>query len=497
MKRTFLTIFLLISIQLVEAQVIVPSDKPNVTQKLQLKRGYGMFMHFGVNTFAGVEWSDGSLPATMYHPTALDCDQWVKVARDAGFRYVILTTKHHDGFCLWDSQFTTYDVASSPVKTDVVAAVAKACKKYDIGFALYYSLWDRHEPSYKSKDFSNYVDYMINQLTELFTNYGPICELWFDGSWDRPVKDWELDRVYRAVKKLQPNCAIGTNLTIVQKEGENNLVIPDLMTVDNKYVVQYFPTDFRLWDPNIAHLKDKKQYMHQGESYYLPFEHTICLSKEWTWFQKPNPGPTRDLDELEQLFNWTTSNNNVLVVNVPPDTTGQLTEQDANAVILLGKRLGIKKNRPLPKNDRIISLSAEANATSVWENNISDWGAKMAVDGGMRTRWASSEIKSELVVKLNPNESFNKIAIFEYQDVQKSNDPTDIFSTYRVNRIQSYTIDILVKDQWKTIYSDNRTMGDCKVIRFPGIYKTSEIRLRILKATAPPSIYEFNVIHTK
>lgn len=114
------------------------------------------------------------------------------MARDAGFRYVLLVTKHHDGFCLWDSRYTTYDVASSPVKTDVVKAVSDACKKYGLQFAIYYSLWDRHEPVYQNADFGEYIDYMSNQLTELLTNYGPVCEVWFDGGWDKKPEEWRL-----------------------------------------------------------------------------------------------------------------------------------------------------------------------------------------------------------------------------------------------------------------------------------------------------------------
>ena len=151
-----------------------------------------MFIHFGINTFGETEWSDGSIPVGKYNPTKLDCDQWVRVARDAGFRYVLLTTKHHEGFCLWDSKYTDYDVASSPVKTDVVAEVSKACKKYGLEFAIYYSLWDRKDPSYKEKDPEKYIDYMCNQLTELLTDYGPVCELWFDGGWDRKSGGWSL-----------------------------------------------------------------------------------------------------------------------------------------------------------------------------------------------------------------------------------------------------------------------------------------------------------------
>jgi alpha-L-fucosidase len=304
------------------AQPISPSDKPNKTQQLLIDRGYGMFIHFGVNTFTDQEWSDGKILVEKYNPTKLDCDQWVRVARDAGFRYVLLTTKHHDGFCLWNSKFTDYDVASSPVKTDVVAEVSKACKKYGLKFAVYYSLWDRHEPLHNDPDPQKYVQYMKNQLTELLTNYGEVVELWFDGGWAKKQNDWGLDQLYTLVKRLQPNCAVGVNHTIVYEEGQRKFVIPDDMITDNKYYFQYFPGDFRLWDPQIAHLADKKQYLHNGQSYYMPFEHTICISKPWSWFQKSKPVPARSLDELEELFYWCTANQNALVIDIPPGPSG-------------------------------------------------------------------------------------------------------------------------------------------------------------------------------
>lgn len=283
-------------------QIIQPSTSPNDIQKKMMDRGYGMFITYGINTFNEIEWSDGSLPVESYNPTQLDCDQWIRVARDAGFRYILLTTKHHDGFCLWDSKYTDYDVASTPVKTDVVAEVAKACKKYGLVFAVYYSLWNRKEPSYKDENKEKYVDYMCNQLTELLTNYGKVCEVWFDGGWNRKVKDWNLERVYRLIKRLQPDCAVGVNHTIVLKEGSRKFALPDSMIVNDKYYFQYFPSDFRLWDPKIAHKADKKQYLHEGKSYYLPFEHTICINKQWNWCQKKDDRPVRDLDELEELF---------------------------------------------------------------------------------------------------------------------------------------------------------------------------------------------------
>lgn len=152
--RLTLSILFFLSLTILNTRV---SNAQSVSpaQLTQVKRGYGMFIHFGLNTFNQVEWSDGTLPVSSYRPDRLDPDSWVKTAKEAGFKYVILITKHHDGFCLWDSKFTSYDVASSPVKTDVIAGVAKACKKYGIELGLYYSLWDRHEPAHSDKRYWN------------------------------------------------------------------------------------------------------------------------------------------------------------------------------------------------------------------------------------------------------------------------------------------------------------------------------------------------------
>lgn len=473
------------------AQIIVPATKPNLAQNEMIKRGYGMFIHFGINTFNNTEWSDGSLPVSSYNPTNLDPDQWVRTAKEAGFRYVLLVTKHHDGFCLWDSKYTTYDVASSPVKTDVVKAVSDACKKYGIKFAIYYSLWDRHEPSYKDKDPQKYINYMLSQLTELFTNYGTIGELWLDGGWDRKPSDWGIDQIYSLVKKINPACAVSVNHTIVNEEGKRDFTVPADMTEDNKYFFQYFPSDFRLWDPKIITKFDKKQYLHEGKSYYLPFEHTLCISKRWNWFEKTQQLPTRDLDELEELFYWCTENDNCLVINVPPDQTGRIREYVANTAIDLGKRLNLSLNSPLPKNGRFISLNRPVTASSVSNEKNKNYEGNSINDGKMDSRWLAADTLASVEIELDPSESFNKVSIFEYQDTKKL---PDGFSEIRIPRIQQYSIDILQSGGWKTIYLGDEPMSDCKVIKFPVSYKAGKLRFKVLKATAPPSIYELSVI---
>ena len=332
---------------------------------------------------------------------------------------------------------------------------------------------------------------MCKQLTELLTNYGPVCELWFDGGWDRAVKDWNLPRVYKLIKKIQPHCAVGVNHTIVLKEGERKFALPDSMVVDNKYYFQYFPSDFRLWDPKIAHKQDKKQYLYAGKSYYVPFEHTICISKYWSWFGKKDPQPCRDLDELEELFYWCTDNQNTLVMNIPPDQTGRIREHEANTIISLGKRLGLSSGKPLPTNGVFRSLNAPVTASSFVTDKDGVHEGSQAVDGGMQTYWASKDTTASLTITLNSQEAFNKLSIFECCDVEASEDG---FTNKRTNRIQAYRISILNDGEWKLIYVGDEPMGDCKVIKFPHAYQAEQIRLDILQASAPPRIYEFHVI---
>lgn len=464
-------------------------------------RGYGMFIHFGMNTFIDMEWSEGKEPATTYNPTELDCDQWVRTARDAGFRYVLLVTKHHDGFCLWDSAVTDYDVASSGNTTDVVRAVSDACRKYGLEFGVYYSLWDRHEPTYRSEDFGDYRKFMDVQLTELLTNYGDVCEIWFDGGWDRPADDWDIPHIYELVKSLQPDCAMGVNNSARFADDTSiyGSPTPDDMTGDKEIIFSYFPMDFRLKDPYVANWNDNKIYNIGGQDYYLPFEHTICLSKQWNWFQKERPMETRSIDELEELFYRMMANSNTLVINVPPDERGLIRQNEINTLMELRDRIGINKAGKKLKHNTLkhpISIGKACRASSEYDSE--EYGADKAFDGGVHKRWASAENLSPenaawLEVDLGPEKTFNRISIFEYMDEVVA---PDGFSRKRANRITDYSIDAFNNGRWETIYTSTEPMGDCKVINFATPQHAEKLRLDIRHATKAPSIYEFSVYDT-
>lgn len=460
---------------------------PSPGQSALIDRGYGMFMHFGVNTFNQKEWSDGKLPASSFNPTNLDCDQWIATAKEAGFRHVVLITKHHDGFCLWDSKYTDYDVASAPLKTDIVAEVSKACRKYGVKLGLYYSLWDRHEPSHNDKDPGRYVEFMKNQLSELLGNYGPVCELWFDGGWAKKDADWRIPEVYAHIKKLQPECQVTVNHTIAIPGKPGSIRQPgDYVKGDP---VRFWPVEFRTKDPNLVRSDDPKEFTTpDGKLHYLPFEHTICLSDRWNWFQKKDVVPARSVDELEELFYWCTANKNVLLVNVPPDQTGRLRENEREAVFALADRLGIRGgNKPLPVAPVNQAAGVPAEADSEWD---AQHAAAKAVDTDIEnSRWAANENQASLTLSPEKPFSFNRVALHEYAEFK---DLGDGFSRIRTYRTRAFTLDAWQDGKWETIHT-GKEIGAARVIRFPKMQTAAKLRLRVTEASGPPSILQFSV----
>lgn len=313
---------------------IQPSNGPNSVQKKMISRKYGMFITFGINTFHNEEWTDGTKPVASYAPCSIDTDSWVRTAKDAGMKYVIFTAKHHDGFCLWNSRHTVYSVMYSSDKTDVLASLSRSCKKYGVELGIYYSLWDRNwgngimrplKPPRMGEAAASYLHYMKKQLDELLAEYGPVCELWLDGGWVQPREIWSISELYRLTKKLQPNCAFGVNWTIGRP---GNPDCHELKPEEQKegYPIRYFPSDFRLGDPYLPTVPDPKCFSHGENSYYLPFESTVCLNDKW-FFNSTDQG-LKSVDELVSLYKQATAQNNIFVLNSPPNQEGKMPEQN-------------------------------------------------------------------------------------------------------------------------------------------------------------------------
>ncbi len=317
----------------------LPSERPNAYQKAQIERKYGMFIHFGINTFWDEEWTDGSKPASSYKPLQVDADQWISTARDAGMKYVILVSKHVDGFCLWNSQYTDYDVASSGNTTNVVEAVAKACKKYGVGLGIYYSLWDRHQNADLADTLLDgpYNVYVVNQIRELITitnRYTPIVELWLDAGWEKKRERWPIAEIYATVKSLAPQCQVGVNWSIGRPDNPD----PDsafLLPTQQKmgYPIRYFPSDFRMGDPYLPGNPDPKLFSHDGKLYYMPWETTVCISRKW--FYNTTDTVYKSVNELLNLYQIATAQDNILILDLPPDRSGRLRDKDRQLVFAL------------------------------------------------------------------------------------------------------------------------------------------------------------------
>lgn len=453
--------------------------KPTKGQRAMIERKYGMFLHFGMNTYLNEEWSDGKAPASTYNPPidiAEKAAGWVRNAKRAGMRSIVLTTKHHDGFCLWDSKYTDYDIANPAIKNkvDIVKAVSDACKKEGIAFSVYYSLWDRHEPIYMDSDKHAYIQYMKNQLQELMTNYGEVHELWFDGAWDRKAGDWYLPEVYEFVKKMQPNCQISTNWTI----GKHPV---DMHKGDS---IIYFPSDFRLWDPYLPTKNDPKIYTHNGKKYYLPFESTQTISVIGSWFNHPEDTTVRDVEDLEEIFYVSTANDNCLLLNIPPATNGEQNPKAIENINQLAKLLGIENGKKFPKKlkkPQSKTTNATAVASSVYKNDTLHNGAMYAVDSDVSTAWVAGDSLAWINVELGQKETFSRLFIIAGE-----------------NSIRKFTVEVEKNKLWVPVYESdilpetnlNSFMGyGILDFNLPESVTVDHFRINILQSNNRPSIY--------
>lgn len=457
-----------------------------LAQDLLRRRGYGMFIHFGVNTFNEIEWSDGTLPVASYRPTQLNPDGWIRLAKEAGFRHVVLVTKHHDGFCLWPTTSTDYSVGTSPVPRDVVGEVAAACRRHGVELGLYYSLWDRHEPSHDT-DTDAYVEYVLGHLRELLTGYGPVCELWFDGGWAKQPHEWRLAEVYDLVHQLQPACAVTVNHTTTKREDPTAIVNAEDAVAGDP--LKYWPVDFRTKDPSLVRLPDPVDYLTpDGATVSLPFEHTVCLSERANWFQKAQPVSPRSIDELEELFYWCTAQGNALLVNVPPGVDGRVSTADSEAVLQLADRLGIRDgSAALPAGLVDQAREASVRATSATDDAH---GAGAVVDGAPEaTWWEAAETPAELVLERPDGFRFDRVVIAEKCDETSLGDE---FSIVRTPRVTGFAIDALRDGSWTRVH-EGSVIGPVRVVRLPAPVEAEAVALRVTGSDGAPRIQRISL----
>ncbi|WP_195909263.1 alpha-L-fucosidase [Microlunatus sp. Gsoil 973] len=291
----------------------LPLIPPTPGQLAWQRQEFGVFFHFGVNTFAGLEWSDGTLDPSIFNPTRLDADQWVATAADAGARYVILTAKHHDGFCLWPTDTTDYSVRSSPWKDgtgDVVAEVMTAADKYGLGFGLYLSPWDRHAPCYP--DPVAYDRYYQDQLRELCTRYGTLSELWFDGAGSQG-REYDWVGIGEVINQTQPQAMIF------------NMGDPTIRWVGNEDGLASDPVDYVVTETDFSQYT--VQTTRLDRALYLPPECDVSIRKGWFWAEDDRP---KTLDHLLAVHYRSIGMGANLLLNLPPDNRGLIPEEDVD-----------------------------------------------------------------------------------------------------------------------------------------------------------------------
>ena len=313
-------------------------EPENGNQRMKLKDlekweklGYGMFLHFGMSTFDGDEFSKGDKPSTLYAPSNVNTDQWMKTARDAGVKYAVLTAKHVSGHCLWPSKYTDYHVGTSGNKTNVVSEFINSCHKYGIIPGLYYCSWDNHHLfGSKTPTFApgtafttqKYRDFQWNQLEELLTQFGKIGEVWIDIPGVLPRDSRQ--ELYNQIAIWQPDAIIMMNHGI----GDGS-----------EFKVNYaWPTDIIAIErflPNSL-TKHAKWRTIEGKKYYLPGEVCDPIGKEW--FFKEGDSPRSDA-ELLGMYLVCRSRGTNLLLNVPPDKSGVIPVMYVDALMRLRKNL--------------------------------------------------------------------------------------------------------------------------------------------------------------
>ncbi|MGB4647995.1 MAG: alpha-L-fucosidase, partial [Acetivibrionales bacterium] len=328
---------------------VVPSRRQLEHQQLE----FYSFVHFTVNTFTGKEWGDGSESPSIFNPVKFDAQQWVDAVKSAEMRGLILTCKHHDGFCLWPSKYTKHTVAYSPYKNgkgDIVKEVSDACRKAGIKFGVYLSPWDRNNPAYGSG--KPYDDYFVNQLTELLTNYGEIFSVWFDGACGegingkKQVYDWE--RYYEVVRKLQPNACIsvcGPDIrwcgneagytrksewsVVPARTRETELIADKSQKEDNESFRQ------REISASDQDLGSREILRDETDLIWYPAEVNTSIRPGW-FYHEEEDDKVRPLEELINIYLNSVGGNATFLLNIPPTKDGLFHENDVKRLKELG-----------------------------------------------------------------------------------------------------------------------------------------------------------------
>ncbi len=414
---------------------LVPTPQQLEWQQMELTA----FLHFGINTFTGREWGDGKENPALFNPTDFDAEQWVRSLKEAGFKMAILTAKHHDGFCLWATKTTGHSVAASPWKDgkgDVVRELRDACDKYGIKFGVYLSPWDRNASCYG--DSPKYNEFFIEQLTELLTNYGEVHEVWFDGAnGEGPngkKQEYDWTAILSTIRRLQPRAVtaiMGDDVRWVGNErglGRETEWSATVLTPG---------TYARCEEQNKAlgvkatskDLGGRDMLVNAKELFWYPSEVDVSIRPGWFYHQQED-NQVKSLKHLTDIYFKSVGYNSVLLLNIPPDQRGRISDADVNRL------------------KEFADYRKEIFADNRVKGGLKAWTAR---PGDTR------------VYQLKPKSEINVVMLRE--DISKG------------QRMEAFTVEALTADGWKEI-AKGTTVGYKRLIRIPAV-EARQLRVKV------------------
>lgn len=445
---------------------ILPVPEPKQVEWQQMET-YA-FIHFGLNTFNDREWGYGDTDPKTFNPTNLDCEQWAQTLVKAGMKGVILTAKHHDGFCLWPFEGTDYSVKNSPWKNgqgNVVKELSEACKKYGLKFAVYLSPWDRHQANYGTPE---YLPYFYAQLHDLLTNYGPVFEVWFDGAnggdgWYGGAKDirtidrknyYNYPRIYEMLDSIQPQAIIfsdgGPGCRWVGNEkgfaGATNWSFLRKGEVHPGYDKSY-----------------ELQYGHPDGNQWVPAECDVSIRPGW-FYHPEEDDRVKSPDQLVDLYYRSVGHNATLLLNFPVDRKGLIHPVDsANAV----------------RFHEMIQQQLKTNLVAGMTPKVSnerggDFVASALTDDNFDTYWATEDgvTTADIEFSFDTPTRMNRMMLQEYIPLGQ--------------RVKAFVVEYLDKNTWLPVKlnEETTTIGYKRLLRFETV-ETKGIRIRITDARGP------------
>lgn len=473
--KLIITVFLSGIFFTVHAQTVQPpapvGPVPSAEQLAWHQMEMNAFIHFTINTFTGREWGMGSESPSLFNPARPDANQWARVLKETGFKGMILTCKHHDGFCLWPTQYTEHSIKNSPYKNgkgDIVKETSDACKKYGLKFGVYLSPWDRNRADYGKPE---YITYYRNQLKELFTGYGPIFEMWFDGANGgdgyygganekrridgRTYYDWP--NTLDMVRQIQPNVLFfsdaGPGMRWVGNErGEAGETNWNTITPDTLYAGK----------PGIEKLLSTGS---EDGTHWIPAEVDVSIRPGW-FYHKNEDSLVKSPQKLFDIYLSSVGRGSVLLLNVPPDQRGLFHEKDIKALYGLRKII----ERELGKNR---AMNANASATNV-RGNAAAYAASNVTDNDNDTYWATDDEVTTASLEID----MGKVQTIKYVMLQEH--------IALGQRVKAFDVEAWTDGAWQKVASAT-TIGYKRILKITPV-KTGKLRINITDSKACPVI---------